>query len=641
MNKKLNLVKTTPIYAVGALLGLFSYASFAQINKGSDFGLLLKAPSECIDGSCESGAYFISNDDGKSLFQLATKIGGPQNITDEGKTNQWSTNRYALLIDSGHYEMPAPFKLGYYTEVLGVSQNTENTIISPGINVLNTSFSSAPGGLNNFWRGLSNLTIDSTNLRNPDGSEAGVLRFAVSQASPIRNMNFLGKDLLLCDWNTPDSGYACGYTSGGFIANSKIEKSMQLGSQQQFYIGNTKAHQGFKAGVWNYVLNNAVGETSGAGDSSSKNPWNKYPFTTIPHPKIINEKPRLIYNKNKQWLVNPGDGSPSINVNEYTILSANQKTPRTNVNVSELNEKIKSSKGLIIMPGVYNLDARSDVPSGKTILGLGIPALMCESNNGCMKSESSNIHIAGIMFDAGSKSSATNSNNTLLTVGNIGEGDNIILQDVYCRVGRSDINMPQVSAYACVKVNANNVTGENLWLWRADHDAVEHLVPWTSDRAQYGLIVNGNNVSMNGLAVEHFQNYQTIWHGKNGQINFYQSELPYLMPNKQNNSYPKVECSIPDAKSKEYKVCASLKITENAKNFKAYGLGIYSFFQSQSIFAEHAIEIGNTQNVEIHHVVNRWLDGMKDSGISSIINDDKLTVDGINTGYALEEYISH
>jgi len=40
-----------------------------------------------------------------------------------------------------------------------------------------------------------------------------------------------------------------------------------------------------------------------------------------------------------------------------------------------------------------------------------------------------------------------------------------------------------------VTINANNVIGDNLWLWRADHGAG---VGWTANVSSSGLVVNGD-----------------------------------------------------------------------------------------------------------------------------------------------------
>ena len=44
------------------------------------------------------------------------------------------------------------------------------------------------------------------------------------------------------------------------------------------------------------------------------------------------------------------------------------------------------------------------------------------------------------------------------------------------------------------------------------------------------MIVNGDNVTAFGLFVEHYQKYQVIWNGENGQVIFFQNEMPYDPP---------------------------------------------------------------------------------------------------------------
>jgi len=55
-------------------------------------------------------------------------------------------------------------------------------------------------------------------------------------------------------------------------------------------------------------------------------------------------------------------------------------------------------------------------------------------------------------------------------------------------------------------------------------------VGWTDNTAANGLIVNGNNVSAYGLAVEHYQSYEVIWNGQGGKVVFFQNENPYDPP---------------------------------------------------------------------------------------------------------------
>ncbi|MCF6766540.1 hypothetical protein L3V82_12250 [Thiotrichales bacterium 19S3-7] len=675
-------------------------ACLSTVYAGNDFASLLQKPSECSSTSkCPSGVYFVNQDNysnateaAQALYQLGTTIGGSQDGTISGPATQWSKDRYAILIGNGQYNMvnpktkwPQPFKLGYYTEVIGVSLDRDDVIISPGINSLNDCNESFPwqqlpatcmtiGGLNNFWRGLGNLRIDASQLLNPEntanpsGSKpaaAASLRFAISQAAPIRNVHFEGKSVLLCDW---DTGAGCGFTSGGFISDSHFSDNLLAGSQQQFYVSNSTFSQ-WQAGTWNMVSVNNDGTLKPTGiDTNAKtktyNPWASdgssvgYPFTNVTNSVVIPNKPRVVYSDDT-WGVFIGDHAKTIKpISEFIIIQSNSQLTKSEISTINTQLSQTNNAGLIFMPGIYILPDVINVPANKIILGLGIPSLQCNSSSGtCMKLASEGIRLAGLVFDAGTNNQGSLSKeNTLLIVGDKGSGSEsspVILQDIFCRVARTNPTMSSPSAYSCLTVNANYAIGQNLWLWRADHDdqsgtdpnPEKNLVPATIDKAQYGLIVNGDHVTMDALFVEHFQNYQTVWNGKNGYINFYQSEMPYLLP-EGDSQKANVTCANPDGSNAQVKsVCPSILITKNAHGFTGQGLGIYSYFPKQQIIADSAIEIqAGVNNVTIKHAVIRWLNGQVNSGIKSIIMDPKGTypsdsqVNGKKQGYAIDTH---
>jgi hypothetical protein len=62
-----------------------------------------------------------------------------------------------------------------------------------------------------------------------------------------------------------------------------------------------------------------------------------------------------------------------------------------------------------------------------------------------------------------------------------------------------------------------------------------------------GLVVNGDNVTVYGLFVEHTQQHQTLWSGNGGRVYFYQSEMPYDPPS--NAGWGNDSRAIPHSKS--------------------------------------------------------------------------------------------
>jgi len=127
-------------------------------------------------------------------------------------------------------------------------------------------------------------------------------------------------------------------------------------------------------------------------------------------------------------------------------------------------------------------------------------------------------------------------------------------------------------------------------------------------------------VTIYGLFVEHFHEYQTIWSGENGRMYFYQSETPYDPVNQA--AYRSRNGTVDGY--------ASYKVANNVENHFAAGLGLYAVFihtgpsrnKSESIFIENAIEAPNKPGVIIEHacVVELSGDSGVPTGIRSIVN---------------------
>ena len=97
------------------------------------------------------------------------------------------------------------------------------------------------------------------------------------------------------------------------------------------------------------------------------------------------------------------------------------------------------------------------------------------------------------------------------------------MQDVFFRIGGATAG----SATDSLVVNSSHVILDDIWAWRADHGAG---VGWTSNTADTGLTVNGNDVTAYGLAVEHYQKNEVVWNGQGGEDIFFQNEMPYDPP---------------------------------------------------------------------------------------------------------------
>ena len=124
------------------------------------------------------------------------------------------------------------------------------------------------------------------------------------------------------------------------------------------------------------------------------------------------------------------------------------------------------------------------------------------------------------------------------------------------------------------------------------------------------MVVNGNDVTMYGLMVEHFQEYQTLWNGNGGRTYFYQSEIPYDVPNQ-------ASWMSHEGKVNGY---SSFKVADKVTSFEGWGLGIYSFFnQGVDILLNSAMEVPNSPNVKVNHILDLKLAG--NPGITHVINN--------------------
>ncbi len=155
--------------------------------------------------------------------------------------DQFGPNRYALLFEPGTYGSavhPLFLQVGYYTSVAGLGVSPGDVVINGAVDSFNQCSQPADAGdctaLNNFWRSLSNLTI---NFPAPPSGAPGRRTaefWAASQASPVRRVEFRGLTSLEDYCSKP------GYSSGGFIADSKFSgRAVISGTQQQFLVRNS------------------------------------------------------------------------------------------------------------------------------------------------------------------------------------------------------------------------------------------------------------------------------------------------------------------------------------------------------------------------------------------------------------------
>ncbi|MCL2729565.1 MAG: RICIN domain-containing protein [Actinomycetia bacterium] len=491
--------------------------------------------------------------------------------------NEFGTQRNAMLFMPGTYNVNIP--VGYNTQVSGLGLSPDQvSITGGGIHV--EGHTSDGNATQNFWRDVENMSLSPS---------SGSTMYAVSQADPFRRMDVHG-GMLLYDNTHGTSG---NWSSGGYIGDSRISGTISSGTQQQFLTKNT-AMGGWNGSNWNMVF---VGDT-GAPGQSFPNP----PNTTVAQSPTSKEKPFLYVDASGTWQV----FDPALRTNAQGPDWVNGTPAGTSLPISDfyiakpgdtattMNDALAAGKNLLVTPGVYHLSAPLNVTRPDTVvLGLGLATLVPDNGvTAVTTADVDGIDIAGLLISANTTNSAT-----LMQIGPAGAtashaADPTVLQDVFFRVGGDLAG----KATTTLVVNSADVIGDDLWLWRGDHS---NGVGWNTNPAMQGLVVNGTGVTMYGLAVEHYEKYQTTWNGNGGRVYFYQSETPYDVPDQGSWTTSGGDLGY-----------ASYKVANSVTTHEAWGVGIYAYLRDNpSLVLGHAIETPTTANVKFHDMVTTVLGG--------------------------------
>jgi hypothetical protein len=527
-------------------------------------------------------------------------------IASQQISSQFGSGRFALLFEPGTYgtaDHPLNFQVGYYTDVAGLGKSPGDVVVNGTIDVYNQCFPDGCTALVNFWRSLSNLTI---NVAGKGGCQFGEF-WATSQATSLRRVHVNGFATLM-DYCTGPS-----YASGGFIADSQFSGSVVVNGSQQQYLVRDSSIDSWTNAVWNQVFAGA----DGAPAQSFPNP----PYTTLSRNPESRETPFLYVDANDRFNL----FVPDVRFDSSGTTWGAGQTPGHSVpiddffvakpadSVGAINEALARGNNLLFTPGIYDVDQTIRIRRPDTIvLGLGMATL--EANDGVtpMKvGDVPGVEISGLIFDAGPVNSPV-----LLQVGTrhaastpareragwSDPSDPSALHDVFFRIGGAHVGRATVS----LEVNADHVILDNIWAWRADHGTG---VGWTSNTADTGLIVNGDDVIATGLFVEHYQKDEVIWNGENGRTIMFQNEMPYDPPNQA--AWTQADGTLGYA---SYKVAASVKTHE------AWGLGSYCFFNvDPTIHASRAYQVPVSSGIKLHDILT--LSITNHGTIDHVVND--------------------
>jgi hypothetical protein len=497
------------------------------------------------------------------------------------RRNEFGPERNAFLFLPGNYNVDVP--IGFYTQVLGLGASPDS------VQIIGNVHSDAAARNNNatttFWRAAENFSVAPT---------GGSMQWAVSQAVPFRRMHVQG-DIVL-----HQNG---GWASGGWMSDTLIDGNVAAGPQQQWISRNSEWHS-WTGANWNMVFVGVPNPPEGE--------WPKPPYTKIAKTPIIREKPFLQVDSSGHYSVRvPSLGTDSSGITWHAASTPGKTIPIAQFyiaqpnrdNAATINAQLAKGKNLLLTPGIYELTEAIHITRPNTVvMGLGFATLHPVNGTAAMTTaDADGIIIAGLLFDAGPTQSPV-----LLAIGQDSKDkashakNPLSLHDVFFRVGGAGVGKAVVN----LQINSNDTIVDHTWIWRADHGA---NVGWTSNTSQNGLVVNGDNVTIYGLFVEHHQQFQVLWNGNAGRTYFYQSEIPYDPPDQPSFT-----------SATRTNGWASYKVADTVTSHEAWGLGIYSVFKKPDVVLSRAIEVPANPNVRFHDMITVALGKLGE--ISNVIN---------------------
>ena len=517
-------------------------------------------------------------------------------VLNDRARGHFSSERLAFLFKPGRYD-DVEAKIGYYTSVTGLGASPDDVVFTGARGIyVDAMDPQQAGSLDTFWRSGDNFRHEAT-----EG-----FRWAVSQAAPLRRIHAAG-DLELFD---PTA--RVNYASGGYLGNSIVEGNLVLGSQQQWISRNVDLRGITSGGAWSNVYVGCAGALP-APSAAGAEPR----VSVVDQAPVIAAKPYIVIDDVGRYtlrvprvakdVVGAALDSPYRDVPFESVFVADASRH----GAREINEALASGLDVVLAPGIFQLaDSIRMGRPGAVVMGLGYATLVAPvSGEPCVIAEDAGgMRLASVVLQANEVPAGVDS--SLLRWGGDGsESDPSVLSDVFCRVGGP--GSLKVRASIMVHVAASHVILDNLWLWRADHAELApgeqprpgeqyHLVVPGECSVANGLIVDGDDVTAYGLAVEHTDQDQVIWRGERGRTYFYQCELPYDVN----------QTMFGDKGYAGYRVDAAVK------KHKGEALGIYSYFRDYPCLVQAAIVAPDTAEVTFANAFTKKLRGHE--GILSV-----------------------
>ncbi|MFG6468199.1 hypothetical protein [Roseateles sp. BYS87W] len=517
-------------------------------------------------------------------------------IYEAQQPNHFGPRRDAILLKPGTYrDLRLP--VGFFTQVLGLGAHPDDVHVIGDLR--STALLDNDNATQNFWRGAENFSVTPTL-----GIGNNTLQWAVSQAIPFRRMHVRGNIRL-----NQNNGWA----SGGWFSDVLVDGQVNSATQQQ-WLSRNSAWGSWTGSNWNMVFVGVPRPPEGEFPTPGAR------YTKVATTPLVREKPFLFIDAQGRYAVQvPGLRRDSVGVSwaagapgtqsaqagagrGRTVPISRFHIARPGDTAASMNAQLAAGKHLLLTPGEYLLtDTLRITRPGTVVLGLGFPTLRSDTGVPLVKTaDVDGLTVAGLFLDAGQQDSGV-----LMEVGPPGSrqrhrADPTVLHDVFFRVGGAAPGR----VHTALRIHAHDTVVDHTWIWRADHG---EGVGWDSNPSDHGLWVEGEDVTMYGLFVEHFQKAQVVWRGNGGRVYFFQSEIPYDPP---------TQAQWRSATGRGH---PAYWVDPAVTRHQAWGLGMYSVFLKPEVVLDRAIEAPTAAGVRFQHMITVCL--VDKGSIEHVIND--------------------
>jgi hypothetical protein len=338
---------------------------------------------------------------------------------------QFGPDRYAYLFKPGKYNPDV--QVGFYTQCAGLGRSPDDVA-----NHWRGAFESAVDAQQqrdcNFWRCAETFSVTPT-------LDDNVNIWAVSQATSLRRVHVKG-NLHLWDG---------GWSSGGFMADCKIDGYVNSGSQQQWFSRNADWGE-WRGGNWNMVFVGTTNPPPAPGPIDRTRRSIARP--SFARSRICSSTRRVATSSWSCSCARRFSGNHLVQVHRepgrFRDIDLDRQVPHRAPPIRTTRRRSTRHwrRGNIcsLPPGIYHLDSPIRVTRPNTIvLGLGYATLVPDNGTPAMLvSDVDGVQLCGLLFEAN-----TNESPALLQIGEPGTrasrashaADPIFLFDICCRAG--------------------------------------------------------------------------------------------------------------------------------------------------------------------------------------------------------------